>query len=469
MQRNSVSSRGSSRLGHRLQRVMPVVVAVILASAFAADTPKARSTSGPTLVVDNSFALDTLDPQRAFDPTSSLVLRATFDTLFTFEGDDLAHPVPLLVRNWTSRGDRRFTFSLRQGVRFADGTALTSADVVFSLRRLVNLKGNPSFLLAGDKISARDQQTVVLTTPTPEPQLPSILANPATGIVNAKLAALHGATDGANAATTDTAEQWFNSPDSAGAGSGPYVLQSYEATSQVVLRANTNYWGNRPPPFGAIVIRNMQAPAQLLNIRRGAHQIAIDLSSTQAATLRGDAGVDVSVRPSTDVLYAYMNDDPNVSSVTSNPVFQQAVRQALDYKSLAALAGPGAIQAPGMIPSMLFGALPQADDAKQDLSEAKADFAASGAGNEQVTLEYPSNLTINGVSFASLAQRMQTDLSAAGLNVELAGSPVTTAEVPRRPGGVRSRVLGPRLPRSRRLPRVHAGSTGRAPCRVGRR
>jgi peptide/nickel transport system substrate-binding protein len=106
-------------------------------------------------VVDNSFAIDTTDPQRAFDPTASIVDRAVYDTLFTYRKNDLQHPVPLLVRSWTSRGARTFTFRLRRDVHFADGTPLTSADVVFSLGRLVNLKGHPAFLLAGVEASAQ--------------------------------------------------------------------------------------------------------------------------------------------------------------------------------------------------------------------------------------------------------------------------------------------------------------------------
>src|SRR5207249_3606471 len=139
------------------------------------------------------------------------------------------------------------------------GTPLTSADVVFSLRRLVNLRGNPAFLLAGVSVSAKDKYTVVIESRTPDPQLLSILANPSTGIVNSRLVEAHGGTDALDAPTADKAEQWFNSSASVGAGSGPYELQSYSPTSQVTLLANAKYWGARKPPFRVVVIRNMPA------------------------------------------------------------------------------------------------------------------------------------------------------------------------------------------------------------------
>ena len=252
----------------------------------------------------------------------------------------------------------------------------------------------------------------------------AVLADTATGIVNSKLLQAHGGTAAADASTTDTAEGWLDSLASAGAGSGPYELASYDRTSQVVLRSNPNYWGARKPAFGQIVIRNMTAPSQLLNIRRGAHQIAIDLSSAQAETLKGDKSLVVSVQPSPWVFYVFTNDDPRVSPVTSNTHFQQAVRKALDYAGIASVAGPGAQQAPGMIPSMILGALPKADALRRDVAGAEASLADSGVGVHRVTLSYPSDLTINGVSFATIAQKVQADLEAAGLKVTLSGSPV---------------------------------------------
>src|SRR5262245_55309142 len=259
----------SSRNGMRLLRVRCWLLPACLLAAFVYPIADAggRIARAPTLVVDNSFALDTLDPHRAFDPTSVIVDRAIYDTLFTYKRSNPSRPVPLLVRSWKSRGSKKFTLQLRKNVHFADGTPLTAADVVFSLRRLINLKGNPSFLLTGVKVSSPHKHTVVLRTSTPEPQLPSILASTETGIVNSKLVKAHGGSDSRNASTTDTAEQWLNSGDSTGAGSGPYALQANDRTSQITLRRSPNYWGGaRKRRFGTVVIRNMPAPTQALNI-----------------------------------------------------------------------------------------------------------------------------------------------------------------------------------------------------------
>ena len=127
------------------------VVAVVASSAPAAGTD---TTAEGTLVVDTSFVVQTIDPQRMFEPTSQIAVKGMYDTLLTFRGQSTT-PLPWLARSWkVSKDAKTFTFTLRRDVKFSDGTPLTSADVVFSYNRVINLKGSPSFLLAGVKVSA---------------------------------------------------------------------------------------------------------------------------------------------------------------------------------------------------------------------------------------------------------------------------------------------------------------------------
>jgi len=407
--------------------VVALVAAVAAYGATSSDSGVTKAAASGTLVIDRSFEIKTADPQRAFEPTASIVNRGMYDTMFTYKGTDVAHPVPLLAKSWTaSRDAKRFTFNLRQDVHFADGTQLTSADVVFSYRRLINLKGNPSFLLAGVTVSAPSKYVVVLRSATPNTALPAILANTSLGIVNSKLVKKNGGTDGANAAKTDKAEKWFNSPASAGAGSGPYVLQSYSVTSLITLKPNAKYWGSKKPAWQTIVVRNMISATQFINVQRGSHEVAIDLSSQQATSLQGKKNLKVSLTPSTWVFWLFANNNSAISSITPNKHFQSAVRYALDYKSIVGVAGPGAIQAPGIIPNMFLGSLPQSAKIVHNLAKAKSELTASGAAGQKISLEFPSDLTINGVPFPTLAQRVQANLQAAGFDVELSGAPVGT-------------------------------------------
>jgi peptide/nickel transport system substrate-binding protein len=413
-----------TRLRSRRAAPLASLAAAALAGAVLVAVGDAARTAAPTLVIDNSFTIKTSDPGRAFDPTGSLIDHMLYDTMFTYKGDDLTHPVPLLVSSYkVSSNAKTYTFQLKKNVHFADGTPLTSADVVWSLKRLVNLKGNPSFLLAGVSVSAAGKYAVVMRSKTPVTQLPVVLANPSTGVLNSALVTKNGGSDAANADKVDKAENWLNSTASVGAGSGPYTLGAYSTTTQISLTPSPNYWGARKSPWSSVVVRNMIAATQLLNVGRGSHEIAVDLSADQAQTLQSNKNVNASLQPSTWIFFVWANDNPKVSSVTSNPNFQKAIRYGLDYASLIGLAGKGTIQAAGVIPSMFLGSLPQSGRVQTDVAKAKAALAASGVGSQQVTMIYPSDLTINGVPFTSMAQKIQANLKAIGLNINLSGSP----------------------------------------------
>jgi peptide/nickel transport system substrate-binding protein len=244
-------------------------------------------------------------------------------------------------------------------------------------------------------------------------------------IVNFKLVRRHGGTDAQNADKTDTAQPWFDSGASVGAGSGPYLLRRFTLKSPIALSPNRRYWGRTAPAFTRVVLRNMLGIRQLVTIRRGAHEVALDLTARQAETLMHNTRLNVEQPPSTWLFWLFTNSDPQVSPITSNKHFQQAVRAALDYKAFVSLAGPGAIQAPGIIPAMFLGAHTQKSPLHRNLERARSELAA-GVGDRTVTLEYPSDLTISGVPLAALARKVQAGLQAAGLHVALAGTDLGT-------------------------------------------
>lgn len=403
--------------------LLPVVLTGALALAACSGGGSSSSTpsgaAGKTLVIDTSFDLKTADPGRTYEPTGLIVDKATYDTLLTFEGSDVTKPVPSLAESYELSSDgKELTLKLRQGATFADGSPVTADDVVFSLTRVRDMKGTPSFLLDGVEIAKTDDTTVTLTSKTPNPALPYILPNPALGILNSKAAKEHGATNDPN----DKAEQYLNS---ASAGSGPYTIESFNVSSQVVLKANAQYWGAKKPYYDKVVIRNVESATQKLNVQRGDSQVALNLSGDQVAGISG--GLQVKRTASAYVFFLLANQDSGVSKVTSNPKFVEAVRKGIDYSGLLELAGEGSTQASGIIPSMFLGALPPDQAAKRDVEGAKAALAESGVSDPTVKLEYPSELTVNGLSFQPLAERIQANLKEVGITVELTPAPVTTA------------------------------------------
>ncbi len=203
------------------------------------------------------------------------------------------------------------------------------------------------------------------------------------------------------------------------------MLKSYNNKTEIVLEANPGFWGPKPT-FQTIVIRNLPAATQLLNVQRGTNEVALDLSAQQAATLRGKSNLKVITNASANLFNIDINTDPKISEVAANPHIQTAIRYALDYPSFVKLSGPGAVQAPGMIPTTFIGHLPPSAKIKRNLQKAKAEVRASGISNPKITMYYPAELTINGISFATLAQKTKSNLAEVGIQVDLVGKPVNS-------------------------------------------
>ena len=206
-------------------------------------TRRRSGDGGDTLVIGKSFDLATMDPGRMFETTGGIIIPAMYDTLLTFENNDVTEPKPGLATRWEVNEDAtEFTFTLRDDAVFSDGTPVEAADVAFSLNRVRELKGNGSFLMAGVTAEAVDATTVRLTTEAPNPALPRILPTPTLGILNSDVVIENGGTDQPGADVDDTAEEFLNSTS---AGSGPYVLESFSTTSETVIAANPAYVGRR--------------------------------------------------------------------------------------------------------------------------------------------------------------------------------------------------------------------------------
>ena len=394
------------------------VAALLLAGCSGGNSAQnTGEASGGSVVIDAAFSIETADPGNTYDPTGNMVAKALYETLVDFKGSDVTTPIPGLA-DWTQNDEAtEFTFTLDDGRVFSDGSPITADDVVFSLQRIQGMAdAKPAFLLAGVTIEKVDEKTVTFTTATPLLQLPAILANPALGIVNSAVVEKNGgATDG-----TDTAQAFL---DGESAGSGPFVLDSLDLTSQVVLTRNTEYNGDEEASYDRVVIRNVtESATQKINLEGGDTMVAMDLNGDQVSNLADN--LTVASVPSAQTIFLLVNQNATVGGVTANPKFAEAVRYALDYDALLELAGTGASEATGVIPPSFAGAL--ADGVKQDLAASSAALTASGYTGETVRLQYPNDYPVGGVEFTPLAERVQAQLKDAGINVELAPAPFTT-------------------------------------------
>lgn len=375
------------------------------------------SSSGGTLVVDTAFSLETLDPGNTYVPTGNMIVKAIYEPLVDFQGSDVSKPVPGLASWKQNDKATEFTFTLAESRVFSDGSPVTADDVVFTIERLQSMKdAKPNFLLEGISVKKTDDMTVVFSAKEPMLQIPSILANPALGIVNAKVVKAHGG-------TTDGKDSAQKHLDTASAGSGPYMLESLDLSSQVTLAKNPKYNGSKKPAFDKIVIRNVaQSATQLMNLKGGDTMVALDLNGDQAGGL--GAGFTVDSVPSGQTLFLLLNQDRDVAGDLANEKLAEAVRYGLDYPKLLELAGKGSVQATGVIPVGFEGALEKG--VTRDVERAKAALSDSGYTDQNVKLQFPNDYPVGGVEFTPLAERVQSQLKEIGLQIELAPAPFAT-------------------------------------------
>jgi peptide/nickel transport system substrate-binding protein len=386
--------------------------------------------SAKVLTVDTSFVVKTLDPGAVYEPTGNVVVHALYDTLVTFDGADISKPVPDLAKTWTASPDgKSFTFELDPSAKFNDGSKVTAADVVFSLNRLKNLKGSASAIVEGLSFSSSDDKTVVVTSDRVNPNVPTILAEPYAGILNAKQAKANGGSDAADASSADKLGNYLNTN---ALGAGPYVIESFDAASRIVLKTNPNYWRTKPA-FGRVVFQNMDVQNQKLTMAKGpTAEVALDLAGNALSDLPSD----LQQSGSPDSYYQLrVHADPAVSKVTSNRDWRLALQAAMDYQGMAELFGPAGKPAAGIVPTAYAGALPASEAQTQDLAKAKSLLAKSGVGDQTVKLLYPA-ISYGGIDLGTMAAKVQSDAAKAGIKIQLDPAPIASFLDQRKTGKV---------------------------------
>ena len=372
-----------------------------------------------------------LDPGHFYEYTSEAVGPNFYDTLVTFRGNDSQHAVPDLATSWKiGEAGKVYTFSLRHGVRFVSGNPLTADDVVFSYRRLLYLKDNPSFLIAGaTDIRALDPYTVQITLASPDVSFLAALADSNFGVVDSKLVIAHGGDDSPAAATKDKAQSFL---DTQSEGTAPFQMTNWTRGVQIVLKRNPYYWGPTPSLGQIIFTQVASASTQALQVQKGTVDAALNINLQQAQSLSHNSQVQVVKGNTLDLGYIGMTADPKISKPLSDKRVRQAVRYAIDYDGIlkGLLKGVGT-QPNSMIPVGMLGndaAFNASLAIHQNVQKAKALLASAGYANGfSVSLDYVGNDTFDGISYDPLAAKLQNDLAQVGIKVTLVPQTGTVA------------------------------------------
>jgi peptide/nickel transport system substrate-binding protein len=388
-----------------------------------ADTATAEATApvedARPLVIARDMDINSLDISRSYCDTCQIFNTAVYETLITVDPADPNTLLPRLATEWEANDDNtQFTFTLDPTATFADGSPVEAADVKWTWERLANLAGPASYLMAGyESIEAPDPGTVVVTFTAPNSAFLPIVAAPYLGIINSEIGESNGAVAGADAATSDTAEEWFLSNS---AGSGPYQLESYTQGESLVLSRNDSYWGPNKPVFPEVTLLQVKdSSSQLQQLQQGDVDIAMQISFDSLPQLEGDDNVSVEVVDSFNYVYIALSPGAVGAENLQDVNVRNAIRMAIDYEGAidALVAGNGKQQA-SPIPNGFQGSadlpLPEYDP-----EAATAALEAAGLGDGfSLDATYPE-ANVYGVDFSLMMQKIQQDLSQVGVDLEL--------------------------------------------------
>lgn len=274
-------------------------------TSHSTTTSKTTAANEPSFVTDNTLVYETagnfqwLDPSVSYYQADYGIFQNVFEKLLWYNGDNSTQLIPWLATNYTTSADgKTWTFNLRQGINFADGTPFNATSVWFSFNRLLIVDGtsgsgvhgsqsawiiqqlldtslssalggtqtyNQAYVnavLAENFVQILGPYKVQFNLMNPTGAFPYLLANEWADIMSPTWVVSHDtpglvSSSGAinyNAYWLEMAGngtgEYMNLPKSAVmAGTGPYYIYSVDPTTyNVVLKANTNYWGG-PPGF----------------------------------------------------------------------------------------------------------------------------------------------------------------------------------------------------------------------------
>ncbi len=380
-----------------------------------------ESSGSSTVVVAMGSGFATLDPGYVYEKYPPLIVNACYENLFKFYSNDGA-PEPCLADTYEfSEDNLTLTVTLKDGITFASGNPMTSADVLFSINRCKNLKGNPSFIADTiESMEAPDDKTIVFHLTQPDSAILSKLTYSSLAILDSAVVKENGGTDAEDASTTDTAQAYL---DSTSAGSGMYVMTSYIPDEEVVLEKNPNYWGEATNVDKYIVKIQPDSNTQMMTLSTGDIDVAMNMTDDTMAELADAEHIAILNGASKTVGFVMMNMNEEYGGVVSDPKVQQAIRKALDYSGFQIICGEGTKTPYSLIQSGFMGSKGERAADYTNLEEAKALLAEAGyADGFDVDLTV-TDLDMEGILLTDLAQKVKDDLSQIGINVNIVSKP----------------------------------------------
>ncbi|MFG0802545.1 ABC transporter substrate-binding protein [Leclercia sp. GLN_9] len=363
----------------------------------------------------NMNNLLTLDPAAMTGNEVVGIVVNLYDSLVELDPNTLTNVKPALAKSWDISPDgKTLTFHLRDNVTFHSGNPLTAEDVVWSMRRLLHLNLAQASVWKSygfskknidQQIKALDDYTVQLTLPKAnDPQLViySLGALGNLGVLDRKTVLSHEV-------NSDWGNRWLTTNE---AGSGPFMLETWQAKDVLRMQRNPNYW-REEPKMNRVVLRHFQESQTLrLMVEKGDLDIASNMAVADINALRKDPQLTVEAVQKGTVYYVAMS---MKEAHFANPKVREAVRYLIDYQGInkALMPGYGVLhQRP--IKAGMPSTLPD-PGYKLDIPRAKKLLAEAG---------YPDGFdttlrVLADQPFLNIAIAVQSTLMQAGINAKI--------------------------------------------------
>ena len=309
---------------------------------------------------------------------------------------------PQLATEWSGSDDgTEWTFKLREGVKWQDGSAFTSADVVSTMDKLVEA-GNSALTgtLSKGGTSATDDLTVVFKLDKPNGHCPYLVSS-----------------DNTQSQITPVAWTVKDNLKPGVGGTGPWKLDSLDVKTGAKYSRNDSWWGGTTPLDTVEFIFIEDTAAQVAAVASGEADGCTTITADQGAVLLNDPNMNIVELKSAAHRQLWMRCD---KGAVMDPKVRQAIAWTMDRQKMIdkALGGHGTVANDQVI----FSLYPYFDEAAaeqrtQDIDKAKALLAEAGASDLTIELPY-----IKAIDMTSMAVLAADGMKQAGINVKLVGS-----------------------------------------------
>ncbi len=373
----------------------------------------------------------TIDPAKINDYTEYMASVNLYDALTTL--DSAGNILPLLAESWNVSDDTlTYTFKLKQGATFQDGSPVEAKDVVYSVRRLMALNQGPAYLFDGvldeNSVTALDNRTVQFNLK--KVYTPFLTTTPILFVINSDVAEAHKSAD-------DPWSQDYLANNSIGAGA--FMLDNWERGASMTIKRYDGYhlgWDNQAIDEVHFVVTNEEATVKAL-AASGVLSMSSDAQALETYQAIGKMdGYRIVSYPTATNFYFKLN---HQVAPTDDVNIRKAIAMATDYNTIRTALLPGAPLA-GPLPKVFAGAyLDELPEPSFDLDKAR-DLVASSkyGGGSAIPIEI---MYVAGLSFEEeIALLMKSNLDQIGFETtlkpepwnrmtELANSPETTPAI----------------------------------------